>query len=184
MKEITQIRSLSLWVFLVPLISINICLFVSVNFHIFENTFFSVDQIGRSGFTVPYLDGSLSISRASRTFPQFLIFKPAMVVTAFLLCVYWHKNNILINHFKNSKEKKNNFMIFGKLKNQLKDFFYPNILKLKILLVSILIFVALISIPILIISENVHFKHGLEWNYFVGVILFYLLTSLLWKKIP
>ena len=233
MKEITQIRSLSLWVFLVPLISINICLFVSVNFHIFENTFFSVDQIGRSGFTIPYLDGSLSISRASRTFPQFLIFKPAMVVTAFLLCVYWHKNNILINHFKNSKAKKNNFMIFGilsavflvihsillgletdvkifkllrrivligfvvfeiiaqsmlvisfyKMKNQLKDFIRPNILKLKILLIFILIFVALISIPFLLISGNVHFKHGLEWNFFIGVILFYFLTSLFWKKI-
>jgi hypothetical protein len=69
------------------------------------------------------------------------------------------------------------------MKNQLKDFFFPNILKIKILLVSILIFIALISIPILIISGNVHFKHGLEWNFFIGVILFYFLTNLLWKKI-
>ena len=72
---------------------------------------------------------------------------------------------------------------FYKLKKELKDFFYPNILKLKILLVSILIFVAVISIPLLIMSGNIHFKHGLEWNYFIGVILFYLLTSLFWKKI-
>ena len=76
MKEITQIRSLSLWIFLVPFIAIN-TVFISVNYHLFENTFFTVDQIGRSGFTIPYLDGSLSISRASRTFPQYLIFKPA-----------------------------------------------------------------------------------------------------------
>jgi hypothetical protein len=68
---------------------------------------------------------------------------------------------------------------FYKLKNQLKDFFFPNILKLKILLVFILIFIAILSIPFLIMSGNVHFKHGLEWNYFIGVILFYLLTSLL-----
>jgi hypothetical protein len=233
MKEITQIRSLSLWIFLVPLISINICLFISVNFHIFENTFFSVDQIGRSGFTIPYLDGSLSISRASRTFPQFLVFKPAMIITGFLLCIYWYKNNILINYFKNTNSKRNRFMIFGilsavflmihsillgletdikifkflrrfvllgfiifeiiaqsmlvvnfyKLKNQLKDFFNPSILKLKILLVSILMFVALISIPLLIMSGNIHLKHGLEWNYFIGVILFYLFTSFFWKKI-
>jgi len=233
MKEITQIRSLSLWIFLVPLTAINACLFISVNFHFFENTFFSVDQIGRSGFSVPYLDGSLSISRASRTFPQYLIFKPGMIITAILLCIYWHKNNILINHFKNTNSKKNNFMIFGilsaifliahsvllgletdikifkflrrvvlvsfiifeiiaqsilvvnfyKLKNQLKNFFNPNILKLKILLVSVLIFVAVISIPILIMSGNIHFKHGLEWNYFIGVIMFYLLTSFFWKKI-
>ena len=233
MKEIAQIRSLSLWIFLVPLIAINVCLLISINYHFFSNTFFSVDQIGRSGFTIPYLDGSLSISRASRTFPQYLIFKPGMIITAILLCFYWYKNNILINHFKNTNYKKNNFMIFGilsaiflvihaiflgletdikifkllrrfvllsfiifeiiaqsilvinfyKLKNQLKDFFNPNILKLKILLVSVLIFVAIISIPVLIMNGNIHFKHGLEWNYFIGIILFYLLTSLFWKKI-
>ena len=233
MKEIAQIRSLSLWVFLVPLVAVNVCLLVSVNYDFFENTFFTVDQIGRSGFTIPYLDGSLSISRASRTFPQYLIFKPGMIITAILLCFYWYKNNILINHFKNTDTKKNNFMIFGilsavfltlhsillgletdikifkflrrvvlvsfivfeiiaqsvlvinfyKLKKELKEFFHPNILKLKILLVSILILVAIISIPFLIMSGNVHFKHGLEWNYFIGVIFFYLLTSRFWKKI-
>jgi hypothetical protein len=233
MKEITQIRSLSLWVFLVPLITINACLLISVNYHFLSNTVLSVDQIGRSGFTFPYFDGSLSISRASRTFPQYLIFKPGMVVTAVLLCFYWHKNNILINHFNNTNSKKNNFMIFGilsaaflvihsillgletdikifkflrrvvligfiifeiiaqsilvvnlyKLKNELKDFFHSNILRLKILLVSILVFVAIISIPFLTINGNIHFKHGLEWNYFLGVILFYFLTSLFWKKI-
>jgi len=204
-----------------------------VNYHFFENTLFSVDQIGRSNFTIPYLDGSLSISRASRTFPQYLIFKPFMIITAILLCFYWYKNNILINYFKNTNFKKNNFMIFGvlsavflmihsillgletdikifkflrrvvlvsfiifeiiaqsmlvanfyKLKNKLSNFFNPNILKLKILLVFILILVAVISIPFLIMSGNIHFKHGLEWNYFIGVILFYLLTSLFWKKI-
>ena len=71
---------------------------------------------------------------------------------------------------------------FYRLKNQLRDYVIPNILKLKILLVSILIFVAVLSLPLLIMSDNVHFKHGLEWNYFIGVITFYLLTSLLWKK--
>jgi len=233
MKEIAQIRSLSLWIFLIPFIAINTCLFISVNYNIFENTFFSVDQIGRSGFTIPYFDGSLSISRASRTFPQFLIFKPGMVITALLLCFYWHKNNFLINHFKNTESKKNTFMVFGilsaiflvihsvllgletdikifkflrrvvlvnfvifeiiaqsmlvfnfyKLRNNLNDLFNPTVLKLKILLVSILVFVAVVSIPILITSGNVHFKHGLEWNFFIGIILFYLLTHFFWKKI-
>ena len=233
MKELAQIRSLGLWIFLIPFIAINTCLFISVNYNIFENTFFSVDQIGRSGFTIPYFDGSLSISRASRTFPQFLIFKPGMVITALLLCFYWHKNNFLINHFKNTESKKNTFMVFGilsaiflvihsvllgletdikifkflrrvvlvsfiifeiiaqsmlvfnfyKLRNNLNDLFNPTVLKLKILLVSILMFVAIVSIPILITSVNVHFKHGLEWNFFIGVILFYLLTHFFWKKI-
>jgi len=233
MKEIAQIRSLSLWIFLVPLITVNTCLFISVNYHFFENTFFTVDQIGRSGFTIPYLDGSLSISRASRTFPQYLIFKPGMAITAILLCFYWYKNNVLINYFNNNSSEKNNFMLFGvlsavfllihsillgletdikifkflrrvvlvsfiifeiiaqsmlvlnfyKLKKKIKDFINPNILKLKILLVSVLIFVAIISIPLLIMSGNIHLKHGLEWNYFIGVILFYFLTSLFWRRI-
>tara|TARA_B110000259_G_scaffold167617_1_gene196095 strand:- start:80 stop:784 length:705 start_codon:yes stop_codon:yes gene_type:complete len=232
MKEITQIRSLSLWIFLVPLIAINTCLLISVNFDILENTFLTVDQIGRSGFTIPYLDGSLSISRASRTFPQYLIFKPGMTITAILLCFYWHKNNLLINHFRNTGLKKNAFMVFGvlsaffllihsfllgletdikifkflrrvvllsfvvfeiiaqsllvinfyRLKIKLKDYFNSSILKLKIALVSLLIFIAIISIPLLIVNGNVHFKHALEWNYFIGVIFFYLLTNFFWKN--
>ena len=68
MNEITQIRKLSLWIFFTPLIAINLCLFISQNPEFLENTFFTVDQIGRSGFSIPYFDGSLSISRASRTF--------------------------------------------------------------------------------------------------------------------
>ena len=74
MKETAQIRKLSLWIFFLPLIAINSCLFISVNPDLLERTIFAVDQIGRSGFSIPYLDGSLSISRASRTFPQYLIF--------------------------------------------------------------------------------------------------------------
>ena len=232
MKEIASIRQLSLWIFLIPFIAINTCLLISVNFHLLENTIFSVDQIGRSGFSIPYLDGSLSISRASRTFPQYLIFKPGMVLTAFLLCIYWYKNNSLINQFKNEINKRNAFMVFGilsaiflvihslllgvetdikifkflrrvvllsfiifeivaqtmlvlnfyKLKQQINNYFNLSVLKLKIILVSVLITVAVLSVPILITSGNVHFKHGLEWNYFIGVILFYLLTRFFWKK--
>ena len=73
MKEIAQIRKLSLWIFLIPLLAINLCLVISQNPEFLENTIFAVDQIGRSKFAIPYLDGSLSISRASRTFPQYLI---------------------------------------------------------------------------------------------------------------
>ena len=232
MKEITQIRSLSLWIFLVPLIAINSCLLISVNFEYLENTYFVVDQIGRSRFTIPYLDGSLSISRASRTFPQYIIFKPSMILTSILLCFYWYKNNLLINHFKNTDLKKNAFMIFGilsaafllihsillgletdikifkflrrvvllsfivfeivaqsllvlnlySLKIKIKNYFNSGVLKLKVLLVVILIFIAIVSIPLLIMSGNVHFKHALEWNYFIGVIMFYLLTNFFWKK--
>ena len=67
MRAITQIRKLSIWIFLVPLLAINICLIIFQNPEFLEGTIFTVDQLGRSAFSIPYLDGSLSISRASRT---------------------------------------------------------------------------------------------------------------------
>ena len=56
------------------------------------------------------------------------------------------------------------------------------ILFVKIVLVSILVIVALFSAPILNSTEYTHFKHALEWNYFLGVVTFYLLTFMFWKK--
>ena len=232
MLEITQIRKLSLCIFFVPLFAINLCLFISINYNLFENTFLQVDQIGRSGFTIPYLDGSLSISRASRTYPAFLIFKPAMILTSVLLFFYWKKNNEIMNRFNNISGKIYKFKTFGvlsaiflsihaillgvdidfkifkllrrvillsfiifeiiaqgllvyhfyKLKEKINIFFRLVVLKIKILLVFCLSTVAIASLPILVTKGNVHFKHALEWNYFVGVILFYLLTRLFWKK--
>ena len=112
MHEITQIRKLSLWIFFIPLIAVNLCLIISQNYEFLDTTIFSVDMIGRSGFSIPYLDGSLSISRASRTFPQYLIFKPAMLLTAVLLYYYWRSNNDLINKHKNTNIN-HKFKIFG-----------------------------------------------------------------------
>tara|TARA_B100000900_G_C20343937_1_gene619372 strand:- start:21 stop:725 length:705 start_codon:yes stop_codon:yes gene_type:complete len=232
MNEITQIRKLSLWVFIVPFVSINFCLFISTYHHLFQNTFLEVDPIGRSyGFPIPYFDGSLSISRASRTFPQFMIFKPAMLITAVLLYYYWKNNNILVNNLNNNNIDYK-FKTFGilsaiflaihsiflgikfdiqiyklfrrvvlllfiifeiiaqgilvfhlyKLKKKISKFINNKILFLKIILVSILGTVAILSLPLLINKGNIHFKHALEWNYFVGVILFYLLSKLFWKR--
>ena len=231
MKEITQIRKLSIWIFFIPLIAINSCLIISQNPEILDNTFLAVDQIGRSAFSIPYIDGSLSISRASRTFPQYLIFKPAMFATAFLLFIYWKNNNQLVNNLyaTNLNYKFKTFGIlsalflvihsiflgvkfdlqiyklfrrivlllfiifeiiaqgilvyhFFKLKNKLKDFVNNKILLVKIVLVSVLVVVAVLSLPTLVTKGNTHFKHMLEWNYFVGVILFYLLSRFFWKR--
>ena len=232
MKEITQIRKLSLWVFFIPLIAINLCLLISINYSLLENTIFIVDQVGRSAFTIPYIDGSLSISRASRTYPAFLIFKPGMILTSFLLYFYWKKNNTLINKFNNISNKNYNFKTFGilsaiflaihalllgveidikifkllrrvillsfiifeivaqgllvynfyKLKEKIQKFFNSTVLKCKIFLVFVLATVAIISLPVLTTKGNIHLKHALEWNYFIGVIFFYLLTRLFWKK--
>jgi len=232
MKEIAQIRKLSVWIFTIPFIAINLCLIISQNPQFLENTFFSVDQIGRSGFSIPYLDGSLSISRASRTFPQYLIFKPAMFLTALLLFIYWKNNNALINNF-NSTNINYKFKTFGilsaiflvihslllgvkfdiqiyklfrrvvlllfiifeiiaqgilvyhlyKLKLLIKRVINKKVLVLKIILVFVLSAVAILSLPILATKGNIHFKHALEWNYFVGVIMFYLFSRFFWKNI-
>tara|TARA_B100000579_G_scaffold382990_1_gene352553 strand:- start:35 stop:241 length:207 start_codon:yes stop_codon:yes gene_type:complete len=56
------------------------------------------------------------------------------------------------------------------------------VLVLKIILVIILASVAVLSLPILITKGNTHFKHALEWNYFVGVISFYLLSRFFWMR--
>ena len=68
------------------------------------------------------------------------------------------------------------------LKDQISELIKPIILKFKIALVSILIIVAIISIPIVSLPGNKYLKHALEWDYFLGVISFYLLTFFMWKK--
>ena len=232
MREIIQIRKLSLWIFFLPLIAINLCLFISVNPSLLEGTIFTVDQIGRSGFSIPYLDGSLSISRASRTFPQYLIFKPSMIITGILLFYYWNNNNNLICKIRNTENFKYKFRLFGilsaifliihsiflgikfdiqlyklfrrvvlllfiifeliaqgmlvyylfNIKSKISAITNKNILLIKMILVSILVIVAFASLPILVTKGNTHFKHALEWNYFVGVITFYLLTFFFWRR--
>ena len=231
MNEIAQIRKLSLWIFFIPLIAINLCLIISQNPQFLENTVFSVDMIGRSGFSIPYLDGSLSISRASRTYPQYLIFKPSMWLTAVLLYFYWKNNNELVNNLK-STNINYKFKLFGvlsaiflaihslflgikfdiqiyklfrrivlllfiifeivaqgilvyhfyKIKEKISTLVNQKILIIKIVLVSILTTIGVLSLPILLKSGNTHFKHALEWNYFVGVVTFYLFSRMFWRR--
>jgi len=230
-QELNRIRKISVWIFFVPIIVLNLCLFISVNYHLLENTIFIVDQIGRSGFTIPYVDGSLSISRAARTYPAYLLFKPGMIITSILLIQYWIANNKLVKKINKTEENKY-FLFFGvgsalflishsiflginfeidlykflrrvvllgfiifeviaqmllvinliKIKGQIGEFINKKILTAKIILVSVLVIVALLSAPILNSSEYTHFKHALEWNYFLGVVSFYLLTYLFWKR--
>jgi len=232
-RRIYQIRILSLWIFVLPVFVLNLCLFISINYHLFENTIFAVNQIGRSGFTIPYIDGEVSISRTARTYPAYLLFKPGMIITAILLIKYWVATNVLVKEISSDTGKKNHFLIFGilsaaflilhsvflgvnfeydlykffrrfvllgfiifevvaqtllvislfKIKDVISQMINKKILFLKLLLVSSLIITALASSPILGTSGYTHFKHALEWNYFIGVIFFYLLTFFFWKKV-
>ncbi len=70
----------------------------------------------------------------------------------------------------------------NKIKNNIETLISKKILKLKIILVGLLILVALLSLPILGSSNYVEFKHALEWNYLVGILIFYLLNFYFWRK--
>jgi hypothetical protein len=229
--QVSRIRKISIWVFFLPIIVLNLCLLISTNYQILENTIFAVDQLGRSSFTIPYIDGSLSISRTARTYPAYLLFKPGMIITAFLLIKYWIANNGMAQAVDNQTEKNYRFLFFGitsalfliahsiflgihfeydlykffrrfiligfivfeiiaqtllvitlfKIKNKIAEIINKKVLILKIILVSVLSIVALASLPILTSSGHTSFKHALEWNYFMGIVFFYLLSFFFWK---
>ena len=234
MDQINKVKSISIWIFIVPFIAVNTCLILITQFHeLFPN---QEDVIHN---TIPYFDGGASISRTARPYPSWLIFKPAMFLTSFLLIKYWLYNKKIIEFFDSGHKYKNKIIFFGiasaialtvhsiflgiKFDNDFYKLFrriimlsfiifeivaqaylvatfysfrekitnYINIkyLNLKIILVSTLIIVALISIPIISLPGDEFFgfnlkffKHALEWDYFLGVISFYLLTFLMWKK--
>ena len=230
MDKINNVRSISVWIFIIPFVSINACLILITQFHeLFPNQ----EHIVHNSLW-PYIDGGLSISRAVRPYPSWLIFKPGMFLTSFLLIKYWYYNrDVILSFNKNYKHHKkiiffgvgsavalvihsiflgiefdNNlyklfrrvimvvFIIFEitaqaylvsalySFKQELSDFVHIKILKLKLILVSILIVVAIIAVPIISWPGNTFkfVKHALEWDYFLGVITFYLLTFFMWKK--
>tara|TARA_B100001741_G_C16415589_1_gene533731 strand:- start:202 stop:888 length:687 start_codon:yes stop_codon:yes gene_type:complete len=227
MKEIKQVKSISIWIFIVPFVALNTCLILITQFH---NLFPNLEDVLLN--TIPYFDGGASISRTARVFPTYLIFKPAMFLTSYLLIKYWiYNKKIILNYDSNNKHLKK-ILFFGigsailltihsiflgikfdydlyklfrrvvmllfiifevaaqaylvfslyKIKDKLKNQINFNYLKLKRILVTTLIIVAILSIPIVTQSGNKHFKHALEWDYFLGVITFYLLTFFMWKK--
>ena len=227
MQEIKKIKKLSIWIFIVPFVALNTCLILITNFHqLFPNQEHIILN------TIPYIDGGTSISRTARVFPTYLIFKPAMFLTSYLLIKYWVYNHSLMKIADTTLKYRKYFLFFGigsailliihsillgikfdisiykffrrfvilffiifeivaqaylvinlyKLKDKLTNFINKKILILKIILVSSLILVAIICIPIVSMPGNKFFKHALEWDYFLGVITFYLLTYFMWKK--
>ena len=227
MDNISKVKSMSLWIFIVPFLAINVCLILITQFHgLFPNQEHILHD------TIPYIDGKASISRTARVFPTYLIFKPAMFFTSFLLVKYWLNNKKIILYKDPNNTYTNKFVFFGigsavllvihsiflgikfeyelyklfrrvvilffivfeiiaqtylviclyKIRHSISENINEIFLKLKIFLVSLLIIVALISIPLVSAPGNKYLKHALEWDYFVGVISFYLLTFFMWKK--
>ena len=234
MDQINKVKSISIWIFIVPFIAVNACLILITQFHgLFPN---QEDIIHN---TFPYFDGGASISRTARPYPNWLIFKPAMFLTSFLLIKYWLYNKSIIKFFNPEHKYIKKIVFFGiasaialtihsiflgikfdndfyklfrriimlsfiifeivaqaylvatlySFKDKLTSYINIRFLNLKIVLVTTLIIVALISIPVISLPGNnfmgfnlKFFKHALEWDYFIGVISFYLLTYFMWKR--
>ena len=234
MDQINKVKSISIWIFIVPFIAVNACLILITQFHeLFPN---QEDIIHN---TFPYFDGGASISRTARPYPSWVIFKPAMFLTSFLLIKYWLYNKSIIKFFNPEHKYIKKIVFFGiasaialtihsiflgikfdndfyklfrriimlsfiifeivaqaylvatlySFKDKLTSYINIRFLNLKIGLVTTLIIVALISIPIISLPGNnfmgfnlKFFKHALEWDYFIGVISFYLLTYFMWKR--
>jgi len=227
MDKIAKVKSISIWVFIIPFMALNICLILITQFHdLFPNQEHVILN------TIPYIDGQVSISRTARVFPTYLIFKPAMFLTSYLLIKYWLYTKEIILFFNKDHKNIKYILFFGigsailltlhsiflgikfdndlyklfrrvvmlafiifevvaqvylvityySFKNDLLKFINQNFLKMKLVLVVILVLVALISIPIVTMPGNKFLKHALEWDYFIGVISFYLLTFLMWKN--
>ena len=226
MNSIDKVKSISVWIFIIPFLSVNTCLLIVTSFH----------QILEPGVpifpTFPYLDGGVSISRTVRDFPLYLIFKPAMFITSYLLIRYWLNTKNIINHFNKDYMHTKKIIFFGvgsailltihsiflgiKFDNDLYKLFrrvvmlsfiifeliaqaylikffyeirekllnYINIifLKIKRILITVLITISVVTLPFLPFDNFKFLKHAIEWNVFLGVIIFYLLTFLMWKK--
>ena len=235
MEHINKVKSISIWIFIVPFVAVNTCLVLITQF---QGLFPNPEDIIHN--TIPYFDGGASISRTARPYPSWLIFKPAMFLTSFLLVKYWLFNKSIVSFFDKNHKNINKIVYFGiasavaltihsiffffkfdndfyklfrriimlmfiifevvaqaylvatlySFKDKLSMYINKTYLTLKLFLVIILIIVAIISVPIIslpgydVLGFNIKFfKHGLEWNYFLGVITFYLLTFFMWKRI-
>ena len=233
MEQISKVKSISIWIFIIPFFAVNACLLITTQFH------FLIEHQYRIFSSFPYIDGGVSISRTARYYPTYLIFKPAMFLTSYLLIRYWIYNREIINFFDKDCKYKNKIVFFGiasaialtihsiflgikfdndfyklfrriimfsfiifeitaqaylvasfySFRDRLNKYINKVYLKIKIILVTTLIVVAIISIPILalpgdtFLNLNLKFlKHALEWDYFLGVIFFYMLTFFMWKK--
>ena len=72
----------------------------------------------------PYLYGETSISNLVKRYPFNIIFKPLMMITAFLMIFYWSNYYGLLNKLFPDNKKKNNYFLFFGLMSALLIFFH------------------------------------------------------------
>lgn len=92
--------------------------FISSNFNL-DYAINTIREKNKSGFGLvknPYLYGEVSISRTARYFPANLIFKPLVILSAFLLFLYWTNYLRFFNHYIKNEKNLNfskKFFYFG-----------------------------------------------------------------------
>ena len=108
MDQINKVKSISIWIFIVPFIAVNTCLILITQFHeIFPNQ----QEIIHNTF--PYFDGGASISRTARPYPSWLVFKPAMFLTSYILIKYWIFSANIVNHFEENHKYRKKILFFS-----------------------------------------------------------------------
>ena len=127
MSFIQKSRILGLTIFVFSLISINVILILSQSFdfkskptpgNYYKN--FKVYNAGDAlrdkqdissyGYAIPYIDGSTSISRLGRVTPNNYIFKPLMIISGILMCMFWTYQRKVLD--KLIPEKNNNKIFY------------------------------------------------------------------------
>ena len=130
MKLVSKSRILGLVIFLIPLLTINFILIFSQSFEfrkfpipgnyykdikIYDagDAFRDRQGLEKDGYAIPYFDGSTSISRLGRVFPNWLVFKPLMIITAILLCYFWRNQKKIFADLDVDQKSVNKFYYFG-----------------------------------------------------------------------
>ena len=108
MEQINKVKSISVWIFIVPFVAVNTCLILITQF---QGLFPNQEDIIHN--TIPYFDGGASISRTARPYPSWLVFKPAMFLTSFLLIKYWLFNKAIVSSFEKDHKYIKKFVYFG-----------------------------------------------------------------------
>jgi len=95
-----ELRILSLWAVIVPLVTINICYPIAVAFE-------------HVSACIPYLEGCTSVSSTGRNAPESLIFKTGMLSSAIVLALLWHRCADFLRRGGQTTSRVNLLRVFG-----------------------------------------------------------------------
>ena len=135
-----NIRIVALLIFILPILTTNLLLIISQSLAFKTNTyskespyynkipgnyFYNIkiydpgdalrsrQSLFKDGYAIPYVDGSTTISRLGRVFPNNYIFKPVMIMTGLLICLFWTRQKIIFDNLNSAKVTNRSMLIYG-----------------------------------------------------------------------